>query len=53
MKQSLTKKQLSIIYGVSYSTFLKWIKNIPELKLDPKQRLLTPKQIDIIYESLG
>ena len=53
MKKALTKKQLAIDYGVSYTTFLKWIKNIPELQLDPKQRLLTPKQIDIIYETLG
>ena len=49
----ITKKELSIKYGVSYNTFMKWIKNIPELNISKDRRLLTPKQIDTIYEMLG
>jgi hypothetical protein len=49
----ITKKELSIKYGVSYNTFMRWIKNIPELNISKNRRLLTPKQIDMIYEMLG
>jgi hypothetical protein len=48
-----TKKQLSIKYKVSYNTFIKWLKNIPDLNLYPNQRTLTPKQIEIIYNEFG
>ena len=53
MKKPLTKKELSKKYKVSYNTFLKWLNYIPELNMMPKQRVLTPKQIVIIYEALG
>lgn len=53
MYKPTTKKELSKKYKVSYNTFIKWLKNIPELKLFPAQRTLTPKQIDIIYKELG
>jgi abortive infection bacteriophage resistance protein len=49
----ITKKELSIKYGVSYNTFMKWLKNIPELNISKDRRLLTPKQIETIYEMLG
>lgn len=49
----ITKKELSKKYGVSYNTFMKWLKNIPELNLSKDRRLLTPKEIDTIYEMLG
>ena len=53
MQKPLTQKELSKKYLVSYNTFKKWIKSIPELRLSANQRLLTPKQIDIIYTNLG
>jgi len=53
MYKPLTKKELSKKYKVSYNTFIKWLSNIPELKLFPNQRTLTPKQIEIIYNGLG
>lgn len=53
MYKPLTKKELSKKYKVSYNTFIKWLKNIPELQLFPNQRTLTPKQIEIIYNALG
>lgn len=49
----ITKKELSRKYGVSYNTFMKWLKNIPELNISKDRRLLTPKQIETIYEMLG
>lgn len=48
-----TKTQLAAQYKVHYNTFLKWLKMIPELNLDSKQRILTPKQVQIIYNHLG
>ncbi|HEX7413063.1 MAG TPA: DUF4248 domain-containing protein [Bacteroidia bacterium] len=48
-----SKGQLAKDYKVHYNTFLKWIKKIPELKLTPLQRVLTPKQVEIIYNHLG
>jgi len=53
MYKPLTKKELSKKYMVSYNTFIKWLKNVPELKLYENQRTLTPKQIEIIYNELG
>lgn len=51
--QAATKSQLAKQYKVHYNTFIKWIKTIPELKLSPGQRVLTPKQVEIIYFHLG
>jgi transposase len=48
-----TKKELAQMYGVHYNTFAKWINAISDLKLMPKQRLLTPKQVAIIVNELG
>ncbi len=53
MKKSYSKTQLAKLYHVSYNTFMSWIKNIPELKLSPKQRIFTPKQIEILFRELG
>lgn len=53
MRKSFTKKELSKKYGVHYNTFLKWLKEIKNLEINPKQRLLTPKQVEIIYQELG
>jgi hypothetical protein len=47
------KTTLAAIYGVSLPTFIKLIKDIEGLELKPKIRILTPKQVAIIYEELG
>lgn len=48
-----TKTNLAKEYGVSYPTFINWLKKIPELNLNPKQRILTPKQVTLIYKHLN
>jgi len=48
-----TRTQLAKEYKVDYSTFNTWLNDIDELKLNPKRRLLTPKQVKMIYEHLG
>ena len=53
MKKSYSKSQLDRLYHISYKTFMNWIKNIPELKLSSKQRIFTPKQLEIIFRELG
>lgn len=49
----ITKKQLSKKYHVSYNTFNIWLSQIPDLKLRYRQRVLTPKQIELIYKVIG
>ncbi len=51
-KKTLTKSQLAGEYGISVSTFMNWIKVIPDLRLTPCQKILTPRQIKKIYEHL-
>ena len=51
--ETATKTQLAKQYKVHYNTFIKWLKMIPDLELSSKQRLLTPKQVKIIYNHLG
>ncbi len=51
--ETSTKTQLAKQYKVNYNTFIKWLKLIPELGLTPKQRILTPKQVQLIYNHLG
>jgi len=48
-----TRTQLAKEYKVDYSTFISWLNDIDELKLHPKRRLLTPKQVKLVYEHLG
>lgn len=48
-----TKKELSLMYGVHYNTFMKWIKDIPDLRLTPHQRILTPRQVALIFDELN
>ncbi len=47
-KSALAKK-----LGVSLPTLNDWIKDIPGLKISPKQRLLSPKQLETIIEHIG
>lgn len=51
--KTYSKIQLARKYGVSYNTFKKWLIAIPEIKIEPTKRLLTPKEIEIIYKNLG
>ena len=48
-----SKSQLAKEFRISYSTFSKWLKAIPELELKPNQRILYPKQINMLYEYYG
>ena len=41
------------MYNVHYDTFKKWLKNVPDLDLKPTQRILTPKQVEKIFNHLG
>jgi hypothetical protein len=52
MKAKL-KSLLAKEYRVSYTTFVKWLNEVPNLNLKPNQRLLTPIQIKMIYEYHG
>jgi len=53
MRKTKTKSELAKLYGVHVSTFMNWIKEIAELKLNPSQRIFTPKQVELIYKNLG
>jgi hypothetical protein len=53
MNNVKTKKELAKTYGVSYPTFIKWLKMVPTLNISNKKRLLTPKDIQMIYDALG
>ncbi len=56
MKTKVTtsnKTELAKRYSVSYSTFIKLLKEVPGLNLHPKLRTLTPKQVALIYDHLG
>lgn len=48
-----TKTQLAQQYGVHINTFKKWLSDFPAIKLSPKTRILTPKQVQLIYEEFG
>jgi hypothetical protein len=51
--QYKTKKELAYQYGVSVQTFVKWIKEIPNLKLTPFQKIFTPQHLEIIINHIG
>lgn len=50
---SKSKKQLAVEYGISPNTMAAWLKGVPGLNLNKKQRLLTPKQVIAVYRHLG
>jgi hypothetical protein len=50
---AINKTTLAQGYGISYNTFKKWLSTIPNLNLSTKTRILTPKQVEIIYEEFG
>lgn len=47
------KTQLAKMYKVSYPTFKTWLKLVPDLGLQPTQRILTPKQVEKIFKHHG
>jgi hypothetical protein len=47
------RTQLAQQYQVCLPTFNKMLEKIPNFILDKKSRLLTPKQVSIIYDHLG
>lgn len=51
--ESQTKTQLARRFKVSTPTLNKWLALIPNLNLAAKQRIFTPKQVQIITEHLG
>lgn len=51
--KSATRSQLAKRYGVSPETFKKWLIKIPDLTLDTRDRVFTPKQVGIIVDHLG
>jgi hypothetical protein len=51
--EAATKTQLAKQYKVHYNTFIKWLQLIPDFKVNPNQRTLTPKQVETIYNHLG
>lgn len=48
-----TISKLAREYDVHLNTFKKWLKDYPELKLSKQKRVLTPKQVQDIYDRLG
>lgn len=53
MTKAMSKKELAKAYGVHKSTFMKWVKEIPDLRLVTNQRILTPKQVQQIFDRIG
>ena len=51
--KSMSKGQLASAYGVHIATFKTWLKPIKGLDLRDGQRILTPKQVELIIAHLG
>ncbi|MDD3739145.1 MAG: helix-turn-helix domain-containing protein [Lentimicrobiaceae bacterium] len=51
--KSMTYSQLAQVYGVSYTTFRKWLKEFLPHLLPRKNRVLTPRQVEEIRNELG
>jgi transposase len=51
--KTYSKTELANLYEVHYETFIKWLKRIPDLDLEPNQRILTPKQVEKVFSHLG
>lgn len=51
--ESLSKSQLSKRYKVSLPTLNNWLKLIPDLQLVKNKRILTPKQVEKVFNHLG
>ena len=53
MSERITKKVLAEQYSVSVKTINNWLKPIKGLELKTNVRILTPKQVELIYKHLG
>lgn len=51
--KATTRTAMASLYEVSLVTFNKWLMEIEDLKFDPKKRILSPKQVQIIIDKLG
>ena len=51
--KAYSKTELARMYNVHYDTFKKWLKSVPDIDLKPAQRILTPKQVEKIFNHLG
>jgi len=48
-----TRKQLAIMYNIHSNTLRNWLLKIPDLEIHEKNRILTIKQLEIIYKFYG
>lgn len=51
--ESQSKSQLSRRYKVSLPTFNRWLELVPDLNLVKNKRILTPKQVEMVFSHLG
>lgn len=49
----MSKAQLADAYGVHPTTLRKWLQMVPNLGLQDGQRILTPRQVQLVFEHLG
>ena len=47
------KTEIAQKYGVCLITFNKWLEEFTELDIKPGQRILTPAQVRMIYQTIG
>ena len=50
---SITKSALAVKYNIHVNTLREWLKGVPNLEMKPFQKVLNPKQLELIYEHLG
>jgi hypothetical protein len=50
---SMTKSALAVEYNIHVNTLREWLKGVPNLEMKPFQKVLSPKQLELIYEHLG
>jgi len=53
IKPTASKSELKSLYGVSMTTMIKWLAEVPDLNLKRGQKILTPKQLSKVYLFLG
>lgn len=53
MAKTYSVKELRALYGVSAGTFTAWLRSIPGLCLKPRQRILSPAQVEKIQQAYG
>lgn len=53
MAKTYSVKELRSMYGISAKTFTAWLRSIPDLCLKPRQRILSPAQVEKIQQAYG